>query len=166
MSLEAYWLEKFSGNIEKKSFPFDHKAPVMNERRIERNTDRLPGEIYSRLLAVTRNSNLQLYKLLVSGVVLLLREYTGGGYGDVIVGEPVRREDDERINTALALKCSFDQTATFKEFFLQAAQVIDAAYAHRRYPMHLLLWHLNLLYAEEESPLFDVTVSLDNLHDN
>jgi len=165
MSHEDYWLKKLAGTIEKKNFPFDHKAPVMDERRIERESGKFPDEVYTRLLKKCENSDLRLYKLLVSGVGLLLQKYTYGGDGDFIIGGPVRRREVEPFNTALALKISSDKNATFNEFFLQVGQVIDEAYDHEDYPISALLWQLNLLSSDDEFPLFDVTVSLENLHD-
>ncbi|HLP57329.1 MAG TPA: AMP-binding protein, partial [Candidatus Deferrimicrobium sp.] len=162
---EEYWLKKLAGNIEKKNFPYDHKAPVMDERRIERNTDKFLGEVFDGLLQFSRNSDLLLYKILVSGVVLLLHKYTGDGDGDIIVGGPVQQGKVETLNTVLALKNSISKNATFKEFFFQVGQTIDEAYANKDYPMAALLWQLNLLSAEDEFPLFDVTISLENLHD-
>ncbi|MCU0285643.1 MAG: amino acid adenylation domain-containing protein [Acidobacteria bacterium] len=165
MSHEEYWLKKLSGNIEKKSFPFDHNAPVMNERRTECLNDILAGDIFTGLLELSKGDYLQLYKILVAGVVLLLHKYTGDGDGIIIVGGPICREKLEVVNTVLAMKNSIIKSFTFKEFFLQVSQTIDEAYKHEDYPMEVLLWQLNLLSAEDEFPLFDVTISLENLHD-
>ena len=166
MSHEEYWLKKLAGNIEKKSFPYDHKAPVMDERRLKRYTGKFPDKVFSGLLKVCRDSNLHLYKILVSSVVLLLHKYTGDGDGDIIIGGPVHRREVETVNTVLAIKNFVHKNATFKEFSQQVGQTIDEAYANEDYPMTVLLWQLNLLSTEDEFPLFDVTVSLEDFHDN
>jgi len=70
-----YWVKKFSGDLEKSGFPYDFKPGDLKERKINVLDFRFPDTVNSKLLEFYGESDLKLYKVLVSGLVGLLSRY-------------------------------------------------------------------------------------------
>jgi amino acid adenylation domain-containing protein/thioester reductase-like protein len=170
---EDYWLKKLSGDLEKRSFPYDYKATVLAERLIDSLEFTFPGDICSDLMDFIRGSELKLYKMLVAGLIVLLDKYSYEGLKDVILGSPVCRLDldnDEPIelmsgNSVVALRDKIDDRMSFNELLMQVRHTIITAYENQDYPVEQLLKKLELPASEDDFPLFDIAVCLDSIHE-
>jgi len=105
--------------------------------------------------------------VLTAALTLLLGKYSGND--DIILVTPVLKTDidSEPINTLLILRNQLPLHMTFKELILEVRQTIHEAYEHRNYPIEILTRELNLPDHTEEnhSPLFDVALLVENIHD-
>ena len=137
-----YWLKQLSGAPEKTCFPYDFDRG--GTAIVETETFRIPGDLYSKLAWISNDSNSRLLMLLVSGVFLLLNKYTNNQ--DIIIGMPIFKQEVEGsfINSALALRTTAQENATFKELLYRVKQVITEAVAHQNYPLRTLIHELNL----------------------
>lgn len=160
-----YWLKQLSGTPEKTCFPYDYDRAASPSPGTGTETFRLPGELYSKLVWISNESNSRLLMLLVSGVVLLLNKYSNSD--DIIVGMPIYKQEVEGsfINSVLALRTPIQENMTFKELLYSVKQVITGAVGHQNYPMRALLHELNLTHSEENFPLFDIAVIFENIQD-
>ncbi|MCU0288097.1 MAG: AMP-binding protein, partial [Acidobacteria bacterium] len=162
-----YWLKRLTGEIEKTYFPYDFPAIGIQaiERKIETITFELTGELFSRLIKLSNQFDPRLHVILTASVVLLLHKYTGSM--DVMVGAPVYRQDKkgELINTVLVLRNQLNHELTFKELLLQVNDTMIQAVDHQNYPVELLVKKLNLPAKNNDFPLFDAAVLLENCHD-
>ena len=91
-----YWLKKLSGEIEKSYFPYDKEQTGQAEQTgpsLANVPFGFPGEMATRLLQLTRQSDYALHIYLAAGVVLLLHHYTG--MEDILVATPIYKQDIE-----------------------------------------------------------------------
>jgi len=162
-----YWLKQFPGVPEKVSFPHDTPGGVSTGFRADKLEFSWQENLFKKLLTVMKGSEYKLYMILVAGLVLLLKKYTGKN--DITVGTPVLKQgiDVKFINTVLALRNHIDADMTFKDFLLQVRQTIIEGTGHQNYPIKSLLKVLNITDAdrEEDFPLFDTVILLTNIHD-
>ena len=160
-----YWLNQLAGELEKSSFYYDEEKSRINQHTTKIKTFKIPQDIFSMLMKLSNQSHHRLHIILTAGVVLLLWKYTGGK--DIIVGAPVYKQETEGrlINRVLALRNRVETNLTFKEFILQVAQTTFEANENQNYPIEILLHKLNLSFSENDFPLFDTAVLLENIHD-
>ncbi len=162
-----YWLKKIPGRIEKKTyFPYDFNMKDIDGRQMTRVDFEIPGELVSYLNKISGDSNFRLHMILVAGVVKLLETYTGSS--DIIIGMPIYKQEieGEFVNTVLALKNHVHGSMTFKELMMQVKETIFEAVEHQNYPIEALLSHLDMPVTDQQFPLFDVAVLLENIHDS
>jgi amino acid adenylation domain-containing protein/non-ribosomal peptide synthase protein (TIGR01720 family) len=165
MKERDYWLEKLSGEFEKTIFPYDNRKPIAESKlSLDSVKFKLSGELFSRLINLSRGSYYTLHIILVAGVVLLLNKYTGKK--DITIGTPVYKQDTEGefINTILPLRHQLKANMTFKELLYLAKQTIMEAIEHQNFPIQLLIERLNLPGLDTGFPLFEIAVLLENIH--
>ena len=161
-----YWLNKLSGNPVKSHFPYDtENRGKINASFFDRVSLSLSGHTFSRLMALSKNSDYSLNTILAAGITLLLYRYTDNT--DIILGEPIYKQESQGdfINTVLILRNQLQEQMTFKELLLQMRQVIYEATEHQDYPLEVLLEQLNIKKTGNDCPLFDTVLLLENIHD-
>ena len=160
-----YWLNKLSGYLEKSSFQDTGKKPVLKECKIESKKFKLYGELFSNLMKISKNSDYRLHILLVAVTKLLLHKYSGNK--DILIGIPTYKQHikGELINTVLVLRSQVKPDMTFKDFLMQIAQTVFEANENQNYPIEILMRKLNMSFSEDNFPLFDVAILLENIHD-
>ena len=160
-----YWLKKLSGELLKSSFPYEFTSSDMNARRLNTQKFEFSGDILSKLIKLSNESDRRLYMILLAGFVVLLYKYTGNR--DIIVGMPVEKQEieGEFINTVLTVRNQLKENTTFKELLLQVRKTVIEAIENQNYPVETILYDLGLDFNENEFPLFDAAVLLENIHD-
>lgn len=160
-----YWLNKLSGEMVKSNFPYDYQKNGSAQRSIDSLKLSFAGETYSTLMKLSKGSDYTLQLVLVTAMTLLLNKYTGND--DIIVGMPIYRQEfeGEFINTVLPLRNPVKDNMTFRELLLQVRQTILEAVENQNYPIEALLYQLDLQEQEDDFPLFDVAILLENIHD-
>ncbi|MGD2085228.1 MAG: amino acid adenylation domain-containing protein [Candidatus Aminicenantes bacterium] len=163
---ENYWLTRFSGELIKSTFPYDFNQTDGPTPPVGCHPFQLTGNVFSRLMKLINNADVRLYITLAAGWLVLLNKYTGNR--DIVLGAPIYKQAQEVkfVNTVLPLRTRVDGQMTFKELLLQVGNVLFQAVAHQNYPMQTLLYHLNLPFSpEQDFPLFDISILLENIHD-
>jgi amino acid adenylation domain-containing protein len=161
-----YWLKNLEGDLIKTAFPYDKNKDKTAASSRAAAGFRLAGPLVSRLLKLSKGVDHTLHMILVTGWVTLLEKYTGNN--DIIVGTAIYKQEQGMegalINTVLALRCQLNGTMTFKELLVQARETILKANENQNYPLEVLLDELNMPLRENDSPLFDSAVLLENIH--
>jgi tyrocidine synthetase-3 len=165
---QQYWTAKLSGELTKSVFSYDY---IIKKEPPEFSSVpfTFPGELFSRLMKLSNESDYVLHMILVTGIVVLLHKYTD--YEDIIIGTPIDEQETEQeiegefINTVLALRNQTREHITFKEMLFQVRETINEAVEHQNYPIESLVYDLNMVMSAEEFPLFDVVVLMENIHD-
>ncbi len=162
-----YWSEKMAGQLYRSAFPgsanlSDDMATPPSMGTI---SFQLPGEVVTRLLRMSNNSQRRLFMVLTAGLTALLERYTGSD--DIIIGMPIEKQDSEAnfINTVLALRNQLEPGISFKELLLRVRQDILDAVKHQNYPIETLLYDLDMETGKDGFPLFDTALLLDTIHD-
>jgi amino acid adenylation domain-containing protein len=161
---KKFWLEKLSGELRPGRFPYDHTDEVKG-RCMEILTFEICGNLFARLLKVSSGSDIMLHMILDSAIIVLIDKYTGSG--DILTGTPIYKQEieGEFVNTVLVLRNRLEKGMTFKKLLIQFKQTISEAVEHANYPIETLLYHLDMSASENQFPLFDVAVLLENIHD-
>ncbi len=159
-----YWSEKLSGDLVKSTFPIDHRTPG-KKRKMDAVTLRFSGEVVEKLLWMSNESDSRLLMILTAGLAALIQKYTDNN--DIIVGTPIYKQPVEGkfLNTVLALRNRVGGKMSFKELLYQVKQTIDQAVKNQNYPLKSLLYELNLPNSEEDFPLFDIALMVENIQD-
>ncbi len=158
---KAYWLEEFSGELTRTSFPTDY--PVSNNSPVfARTTFCFNPELVERLTRISNQSAARLYMALTTGLVGLLHKYTGNT--DIIIGTPILKQqtEGEFTNTVLILRNIFEEKVTFKDLLLNTRQTITNAAKYQSYPLEILIDQLGFT---NHLDLFDIVILLENIHD-
>lgn len=178
MKERDYWLKRLAcvEEIKKSSFPPDldlkslpnqdeHTTGMCNGKNIETVSFQFPHQINSKLMERSNHSDYVMHIYLVAGLVLLLNRYTG--ITDIIVGTPIYRQDmeGELINRIVALRNRLEDNMTVKDLLLQVKQTIAEDIENQNYPIEMLPEQLKLAYDEEDFPLFDTAILIENIHD-
>ena len=165
-----YWLNRLAEVGHKSVFPYDLQHSRTGSERADTVMNTRPftftGELFSRLMKIVNRSDLRLFILLGAGVAALLEKYTGSG--DIIIGALIDRQETSGtfLNTLLILRNQLDQDMTFKELLQQMSQTVAEASEHVNYPVETLLYQLKIPWSRQDDfPLFDVVVLLENIHD-
>jgi amino acid adenylation domain-containing protein len=165
-----YWLKNLEGDLVKTAFPYNQNKKEITALKTEPAAKtikfRLTDSLISRLMKLGKGVDHTLHMILVTGWVLLLEKYTGNK--DIIVGTTIYKQkqgiDSALINTVLVLRCRLSDTMTFKELLLHVREIILKANENQNYPLEVLLEELNMPLSEDDSPLFDCVVLLENIH--
>lgn len=162
---EKYWVDKFSGEFIKSSFPYDFNPDGTTGYNPDSIQFQLTGQTYSRLMEIINRSDVRLFIVLVSAVTALLNKYTS--HKDIAVGAPVyKQEIDARfINTVLALRNPVEHRYSFKELLLVVGKGLSGAIDNQNYPFETLMNQLKIPFSPElDYPLFDTAILLENIH--
>ncbi|OMF98434.1 non-ribosomal peptide synthetase [Paenibacillus sp. FSL R7-0337] len=163
---KEYWLNTFSGDFTKSHFPYDHKVlkSTGSQRNIEVLKFTLPQEISARLLAISNHSDVRMFITLTTALIILLDKYTGNK--DITVGIPIYKQsvEGEYLNTVLPIRNCICDDLTFKQTLLDVSRSIREANENQNYPIHSLIYNLQLTGDDEFFPLFDAVVLLQNIH--
>ncbi|MGE5342507.1 MAG: amino acid adenylation domain-containing protein [Candidatus Omnitrophota bacterium] len=187
---KQYWIQKLSGELTKSGFPYLHfPEDSLTETSDDiRVTIPLDENASSRLMKLSGDSDIRLHIVLSAVLTLLLAKYTGnediiigtavshgahGGHG--VIGTAVshgahgehgvKGKESEFINTVLALRNQLNDAISFKELLYQVRQTLVEADEHQNYPFEVLVRQLDVTCSENECPLFDVALVLENIQD-
>jgi amino acid adenylation domain-containing protein len=167
---KRYWLQKLSGELIKSYFPYDNDRTgdflIPGEDSV---TTCFAGERFSRLMQLSRGSDYSLHIIAVAVVLVLLAKYTNNDNKDIIVGAPIKKQaiasEIKFVNTVLALRVHLDGNMTLKELLVRVRETVLEADENKNYPIEVLMSMLNMPMAGDDTPLFDVAVLLENIHD-
>jgi amino acid adenylation domain-containing protein len=165
-----YWLAKLSGKLERTNFPYDF-FPGKKGRQGKGPPDmdsvsfRFSDELFALVMKLSGGSDLKFHMILAAGLMVLLERYSG--YEDIMIGSPILKQDTEKefVNTVLVFRNRVDRHMTFKQLLIEVRETIVQAAKNQNYPMEVLVDKLNLPVTGSESPLFDVALLLENIHD-
>jgi amino acid adenylation domain-containing protein len=160
-----FWLEKLSGELEKAVFNYDFKKNTGDRYKTDTVNFRFTEEIVEKLVQYSRNSDYTLYIILMAGIVALMEKYTG--LNDIIIGTPICKQEGEGdyINTVLTIRSILEKGMTVKNLLMSMRQTTLEAADHQNYPIETLLYKLGLEPVDNDFPLFDAAVQLENTHD-
>ncbi|MFZ5987609.1 MAG: amino acid adenylation domain-containing protein [Bacillota bacterium] len=154
-----YWEDKLGGEISELKFPVDY---AKTNRYIKGNYEMvLDEELSGKLTALSKNQDLLLYIIMMTGMKVLLYKYTG--QEDVIVGAPVYKDDDiQKLNRYVALRDFLHDEMSFKELLMSVKQTVSEGFKNQHYPVEKLVEQI-----EDKNgnlPIFKASMMMDGIH--
>ncbi|MFH7014628.1 amino acid adenylation domain-containing protein [Flavobacterium sp. FlaQc-47] len=167
---QQYWLDVFSGHLPILELPTHKIRPKVKTYAGDSVTYDFSKEASLNFKLFSEKKNASLFMVLMAGINGLLSRYTNTG--DVILGTPIAgREHSDLENqiglylNTLAIRTTFDPTASFEELLDIQKETLLNAYSHQEYPLDNLAEELGLGRDTSRSALFDVLVVLQNQQD-
>ena len=164
----AFWLSQFQQEPDALQLPTDMPRPAIKTYGGHTVTHWLGAETTDKLRAFGQQCGASLFMGLVACVNVLLHRHTG--QQDITVGLPTagRSHTDLEglvgyfINT-LPLRLRIDPTGSLQDFLCLTSERVTACLEHQMYPVDRVIDELNLQRDPSRNPLFDVTVTLQNV---
>jgi amino acid adenylation domain-containing protein len=161
-----YWLSALSGDWDKTVIPYDYEDGAGGgENPAGCVVLTLDTQLQQRLIGMSNGSDLRLFIVLTACWMGLLHKYTGET--SIMTGTTALKQenDTEFVNTVTVLKREVNGGGSIKELILGARKAVSEAIENINYPIEMLLYQLNLPMDEQEFPLFDSAILLENIHD-
>src|SRR5262245_45793513 len=162
----AYWKGRLA-DPPTLNLPTDRPRPVVQSYRGAREPFQISHDLTQKLGQVAREGNATMFMALLAGFNILLSRYSG--QQDVIVGAPVanrtRAEVEKLIGffvNMLAVRTEISNEQGFKDLLGRVREVTLGAYAHQDLPLEKLVEELHPTRDLSSTPLFQVTLTLQN----
>ncbi|MCP3145384.1 non-ribosomal peptide synthetase, partial [Pyxidicoccus xibeiensis] len=162
-----WWRQQLAGSSHALELPTDRPRPAVQTYRGAMLPVALSRDVSDAIKALAQREGATPFMVLLASWQLLLSKYSG--QDDVSVGSPIanrNRVETEGligffINT-LVLRAKIDGRQSFRELLAQARQRTLAAYEHQDVPFEKLVEELQPQRDLSRSPLFQVTLTLQN----
>ncbi len=159
-----YWLQTLSGDPAKTVIPYDYEDGAKHSEGNPGNVElKLDGRLQDRLIGMSNGSDLRLFIILTACWMGLLHKFTGEG--TIITGTTALKQENEAefVNTVTMLKGDVNGGLSVKELILRARKAVSEAIENINYPIEMLLYQLNLPMDEQDFPLFDSAILLEDI---
>ncbi|HYK02057.1 MAG TPA: amino acid adenylation domain-containing protein, partial [Thermoanaerobaculia bacterium] len=163
----AYWQKKLAGVPESLDLATDYVRPSVQSFAGGIQTFALDAQLTAQLKRLAEQQGGTLYMVLLAAFKVLLHRYTG--QTDICVGSPIANRqygETERVIgmfvNLLALRSRVESAATFAALLAQVKETCVEAYEHQDAPFEKVV---DLLQPQRNltiSPLFQVTLTLQN----
>ncbi|MFP2934097.1 condensation domain-containing protein, partial [Pyxidicoccus sp. 3LG] len=166
-----WWREQLAGASTALELPTDRPRPAVQTYRGAVVSAPLSRDLSEAVKALARREGATPFMVLLASLQLLLSRYSG--QDDVSVGSPIanrNRSETEGligffINT-LVLRARIDGRQSFRDLLAQVRERTLAAYEHQDIPFEKLVEELQPQRDLSRSPLFQVTLTLQNAPTN
>lgn len=163
-----YWTQKLKGSLPNLELPVDKPRPDVQSKNGSSLTFDLSKELYEGIRRINRDYNTTLFMSLLSVFQVLLFRYTR--QSDILIGTPIanrNRSDIEDligffVNT-LVIRGSLSGEMKFTDLLSQTKENLLEAYMHQDMPFEKLVDSLQPERSINQSPLFQVMFTLQNL---
>ncbi len=164
----AWWTGQLKGAPQVVGLPLDRPRPAVQSYRGHQADLAVGADLRQRLEDTARRLGSTPFMLLLAGFATLLARY--GGQDDVVVGTPIanrgRAELEDLIGffaNTLALRVDLAGDPGFDELVRRVREVTLGAFAHQDVPFERLVDELRPERSLSHSPVFQVTLILQNL---
>ncbi|WP_164013943.1 non-ribosomal peptide synthetase [Pyxidicoccus trucidator] len=163
----AYWRGQLEGAPRALEFPTDKPRPAAQTFRGGFRQQTWPRALWREVEALSRREGVTPFMVLLAAYQVVLSRYSG--QQDLSVGSPIAGRTHAEtegligffVNT-LALRAQVRPQATFQELLAQVREVTLGAYAHQDVPFEKLVEALLPERDMSRSPLFQVSLTLQN----
>jgi amino acid adenylation domain-containing protein len=162
-----YWVNKLAGTIGKTGIlrlKKENPLPAKNDKSMDFSIN---GDLYRRLIALGKKSDLSLYIILLTSLKILIHRYTNNK--DITVISPLFRRNisAETISHDVFIRDWIGEGTTFKELLFKIRKNLLEVYANQDYPSGRLIDYLfNNGQIQKKESISDIVCSLENIHDN
>jgi len=163
----GYWKNQLQSATERLELPTDRARRAVQREAGGRESVSLPAELLAGLQELSRTEGATLFMTLLAAWQVLLSRYSG--QTDISVGTPIanrnRAETENLIGffvNTLVLRTDLADDPRFTELLASVREVCLGAYAHQDVPFERLVEELQPERSLSHSPLFQVTLTLQN----
>ena len=160
-----FWMARMEGFTQKTVIPYEKKDPGGGVQP-ESIPLPIPASLAKKLAAACANMDHRLLVILLTALTALLHRYSGTPEVTVAVPVPRQPAGGQLLNALLALRNTIDGDRRFRDVLLEEIRPnLAKAEQHQNYPLDILTRQLDLPESHTGSPLFDIALLLEPLHD-
>jgi amino acid adenylation domain-containing protein len=162
-----YWRWQLRGGLQALKLPEDHTRAAVHTYSDARQTFRLEKSLTQRMEALGRESNCDLFELVLAGFKALLHRYAKQDEIVVGISEPCRIQPGTEnvvgpIANLLVLRSSLASNPTYRTFLAQLTKTVRQARLHQEMPFDKLVQQLKPENDMSRTALFDVLFQFDD----
>jgi acyl transferase domain-containing protein/acyl carrier protein len=165
---EAFWLERFSGNVPYTLMPADGKRTDARQFEARRIRITFEGETYSAIKKLMADNGATTYVFFLTIVSILLSKYVNRSV--VVVGTETAGRRHADLDTVvgmfvglLPLKNEIEPNDAFTGLLGKIRSNTLQAFEHQDYQFSDLVNKLRIHVEHDRTPLFNIIVSMDNI---
>jgi amino acid adenylation domain-containing protein/non-ribosomal peptide synthase protein (TIGR01720 family) len=162
-----YWKQQLAGAPALLELPTDRPRPPVQTFRGDALRFEIDQDLTERLESLSRQARTSLFMTLYAAFAVLLSRYSG--QEDIVIGTSIANRNRQEIEpligffvNTLALRTDLSGNPTFRALLDRVRQVTLDAYAHQDLPFERLVDELQPERNLSHSPLFQVTLVLQN----
>lgn len=166
---KEYWIKQFEETIPVLQIPGYTSRPAVKTYSGNQLRYTFSKELLNELTTLSKNYQVTLFTVLMTGVNALLSRYSN--QDDLVVGTPIAgREHPDLENqiglyiNTLAIRTAVNQKEEFSTLLQKTGKQLLEAYEHQNFPFDALVEQLKISRDTSRSPLFDIMVVLQNQH--
>ena len=160
-----YWKDKLSGNLPKLQLPTDHPRPPIQNYKGGSCHFHLSAVLTKQLKALSKETKVSLYTLLLTAYQIILYRYTG--QQDIIIGSPVSgRNRADFVDVVghcvnmLPIRSQIQGAASFNTVLSQTHTTVLEALDYQDFPFALMVEKLQPQREASYSPIFQTSFVL------
>ncbi|MEU7633757.1 amino acid adenylation domain-containing protein [Nocardia sp. NPDC049220] len=164
----GYWRAALAGLPDELPLPADRARPAMQSFAGGRVRFSVDAELYRALRSMGREQNVTLFMVVHAAFAVLLARLSGTD--DIAIGAPVAGRGEPELDdmigmfvNTLVLRTQVPGRLTFQELLAQTRSADLQAFAHAELPFERLVELLNPERSTARHPLFQVSLTFDNL---
>ncbi len=164
---EAYWLDKFSGELPIVNLPSWKTRPPIKTYNGDYFAHTFSKEFSEVISSFSEKNHVSEFMVIMAALNGMFSRYTNTS--DIILGTPMAGRDHTDLEhqiglylNTLAIRTAFDKNVSFETLLeIQKRTLLDA-YTHQEYPFDTLVDALHLQRDTSRSALFDIMVVFQN----
>jgi amino acid adenylation domain-containing protein len=161
----SWWRDRLAGLPPALTLPVDRPRPAVQSFRGTALRTAFPGELRSRLAALSRRRGATLFMTLLAAFDVLLHRYTGEE--DLVVGTPVANRDRIEVEALIGffvntvvLRVDLGDDPGFLQLLERVRHAALESYAHQDIPFEKLVAELAPERDLSHTPIYQVWISL------
>lgn len=155
-----YWKNRLS-EYETLILPTDYVRPVQFDHSGDNVLFEIPQRLSGRLRTISKNENISLYSVLLSGYYILLSAFSN--QKDILVGTPIAGRHYEEISNAIGsfvntiiLRHQIDADQSIIDYIEAVGREVNEALQYQDLPFEKLVDELNVEKDTSRNPIFQV----------
>ncbi|MEV6277042.1 amino acid adenylation domain-containing protein [Nocardia sp. NPDC051832] len=164
----AYWRTALAGLADQLDLPADRPRPLLRDNLGGQVDVRVDAETHRALAELARAQGATLFMVVHTALAVLLARVTGTD--DIAVGAPVAGRGDAALDdligkfiNTLVFRTRYDASVSFTELLARQRDYDIQAFAHADVPFERIVDALNPVRSSSRHPLFQVSLSFQNL---